>query len=125
MGPGAGGRAGREEGSTPWPAGCLPPAHPAMASLSLIASLPRLPLPTRPATPTTTTTTTTHPPTRQNDYGSEEAKRVGSELIEKERVVGLSESAQVGRGGQLDERGGGCGGGQWERAQVQSGEGAG
>lgn len=32
----------------------------------------------------------------QNDYGSEEAKRVGAELIEKERVVGLSESAQVG-----------------------------
>lgn len=30
-----------------------------------------------------------------NDYGSEEAKRVGEELIEKERVIGLSDSAQV------------------------------
>ena len=33
-----------------------------------------------------------------NDYGDEEAKRVGEELIEKERVIGLSESAQVRRG---------------------------
>ena len=32
----------------------------------------------------------------QNDYGSEEAKKVGEELIEKERVTGLSDSAQVG-----------------------------
>ena len=38
-------------------------------------------------------------PPLQNDYGSEEAKKVGEELIEKERVTGLSESAQVG--GQL------------------------
>lgn len=30
-----------------------------------------------------------------NDYGSEEAKRVGEELIERERVIGLSDSAQV------------------------------
>jgi hypothetical protein len=35
-------------------------------------------------------------PPLQNDYGSEEAKKVGEELIEKERVTGLSESAQVG-----------------------------
>lgn len=29
-----------------------------------------------------------------NDYGSEEAKQIGEELIEKERVIGLSDSAQ-------------------------------
>lgn len=32
----------------------------------------------------------------QNDYGSEEAKQIGQDLIERERVVGLSDSAQVG-----------------------------
>ena len=36
------------------------------------------------------------PSALQNDYGSEEAKRVGAELIEKERITGLSPSAQVG-----------------------------
>lgn len=46
-----------------------------------------------------------HPPTLywhstvsvlQNDYGSEEAKKLGQEVIARESQIGLSESAQVG-----------------------------
>ena len=31
----------------------------------------------------------------QNDYGSEELKKVGAQVLERERTTGLSESAQA------------------------------
>jgi hypothetical protein len=36
-----------------------------------------------------------------NDYGTEEEKRVGAEVIAREGEIGLSESAQVGWGTSL------------------------
>lgn len=36
-------------------------------------------------------------PAPQNDYGSEEAKQLGQEVIARESQIGLSQSAQVGR----------------------------
>lgn len=64
----------------------------------------RQPLALRPPRPIPAVRSRTHirfnicPQEYLNDYGSEEAKRVGEELIERERVVGLSESAQVRAG---------------------------